>query len=130
LAPDALVVTCGADALAGDPLSSMALSNGALWAVVERLVAVAPAAVVLGGGGYNPWTVARYWTGLWGRLSGRAIPSRLPEAARSILGTLGCDLVDGEDMRDEWLTTLEDTPNQGAVRQEVVALLEQDCALA
>jgi acetoin utilization protein AcuC len=130
LAPDALVITCGADALAGDPLSSMMLSNGALWAAVERLVAVAPVAVVLGGGGYNPWTVARYWAGLWGRLSGRGIPSQLPEAARSILGTLRCDLVDDEDMRDEWLTTLQDAPNQGAVRPQIAALLEQDCALA
>ena len=54
---------------------SMALTNVALWSAAERLTAVAPAAVVLGGGGYNPWTVTRYWTGLWGRLSGRKIPA-------------------------------------------------------
>ena len=108
IAPRAMVLTCGADALAGDPLSSMALSNVALWSAVERLVALAPSAVVLGGGGYNPWTVARYWTGLWGRLSGRRIPARLPAGARAILAALDCDLVDEEDMRDEWLDTLAD----------------------
>src|SRR5688572_30248528 len=37
LKPEAIVVTCGADALDGDPLSTMALSNAALWSVVERL---------------------------------------------------------------------------------------------
>ena len=106
--PEAVVLTCGADALAGDPLAKMALGNVALWDAVEALVALAPRAVVLGGGGYNPWTVARYWTGLWGRLSGREIPARLPEAARAILARLSCDLVDDEDRRPEWLETLAD----------------------
>ena len=106
--PEAVVVTCGADALAGDPLTNMALTNVALWDAAEALVALAPAAVVLGGGGYNPWTLARYWTGLWGRLSGREIPGTLPEAARAVLARLSCDLVDDEDLRPEWLDTLAD----------------------
>ncbi|MEP7260441.1 MAG: hypothetical protein ABI669_04565, partial [Usitatibacter sp.] len=33
--PQAVVVTCGADALEGDPLSRMALTNVALWEAVE-----------------------------------------------------------------------------------------------
>lgn len=110
--PEAIVLTCGADALEGDPLAHMALTNVALWDAAEALVALAPAAVVLGGGGYNPWTLARYWTGLWGRLSGREIPGRLPEAARAILGRLSCDLLDDEDMRPEWLETLADRQEQ------------------
>jgi acetoin utilization protein AcuC len=61
--PEAVVLTCGSDALAGDPLASMALSNGALWDAVEAAAALAPAAVVLGGGGYKPWTLTRYWSG-------------------------------------------------------------------
>lgn len=123
-APDAVVITCGADALDGDPLSSMALSNVALWSAVERLTAHAPAVVVLGGGGYNPWTVARYWTGLWGRLSGRNIPATLPQAAREILLRLRCDLIEEEDVRPEWFTTLADSPRQGAVRDEIGALAD------
>lgn len=120
--PQAIVVTCGADALAGDPLAAMALDNVALWSAVERLVELAPAAVVLGGGGYNPWTVARYWTGLWGRLSRRAIPADLPAEARAVLARLSCDLVDEEDVRPEWLHTLADRPRHGTVRPEIVAL--------
>jgi acetoin utilization protein AcuC len=118
-APQAVVITCGTDALDGDPLSRLALSNGALWSAVERLVEPAGPAVVLGGGGYNPWTLARCWTGLWGRLSGRDIPATLPSAAGRILADLQCDLVDDEDVRPEWLTTLADSPNVGTVRRDV-----------
>ena len=97
--PHAVVITCGTDALDGDPLSRLALSNGALWSAVERLVEPIGPAVVLGGGGYNPWTLARCWTGLWGRLSGRDIPATLPPAAQRILADLQCDLVDDEDVK-------------------------------
>jgi acetoin utilization protein AcuC len=117
--PQAVVITCGTDALDGDPLSRLALSNGALWNAVERVVELTGPAVVLGGGGYNPWTLARCWTGLWARLSGRDIPATLPPSAQAILAGLHCDLVDDEDVRPEWLTTLLDSPNVGPVRKDV-----------
>ena len=79
--PQALVITCGADGLEGDPLSRLALSNVGLWPAVEKLVDCCDRTVVLGGGGYNPWTVVRCWGGLWGRLSGRQIPAVLPPGA-------------------------------------------------
>jgi acetoin utilization protein AcuC len=115
-APEAVVVTCGADPLMGDPLSTMALSNLALWEAVEKVVATAPRAVVLGGGGYNPWTLARCWTGLWGRLGGFALPARLPEASRARLMALDCDLVDEDDRDPDWFETLADRPNEGEIR--------------
>ena len=124
-APQALVLTCGADALDGDPLSSMQLSNVALWSAAERIAALAPAVVVLGGGGYNPWTLARYWSGLWGRLSGREIPRELPADASAILRGLRCDLIDAEDVRPEWLTTLADRSNRGAVRDDIRVLADR-----
>jgi len=119
LAPQAVVITCGADALAGDPLSAMALSNAALWDAVERLCDLAPAVVVLGGGGYNPWTLARYWAGLWGRISGRSIPAELPAPARAVLAPLACDLIDEEDVQPAWRSTLADAANRGPVRREI-----------
>jgi len=121
--PDAVVITCGTDALAGDPLSRMALSNGALWNAVEELVRLAQPAVVLGGGGYNPWTLARCWTGLWGRLSGRDIPEALPPEAQLVLADLECDLVDEEDLECAWFRTLMDAPNDGPVRDGVRKLV-------
>jgi hypothetical protein len=111
-------------------LSRLALSNGALWSAVERLVGPIGPAVVLGGGGYNPWTLARCWTGLWGRLSGREVPATLSSAAARILAALQCDLVDDEDVRPEWLTTLADSPNVGAVRKDVRELVAAHAAPA
>ena len=122
LEPRAIIVTCGADAMAGDPLSSMALTNGALWSAVVRLVATARAAVVLGGGGYNPWTVARYWAGLWARLSGRSIPLALPEHVQRILQVLRCDLIEDDEVCPHWLTTLADDPVPGPIRDGVKQL--------
>jgi acetoin utilization protein AcuC len=124
-APQAVVITCGTDALAGDPLSRLALSNTALWSAVEALLHLAVPAVVLGGGGYNPWTLARCWTGLWGRVSGREIPVVLPEAARVVLAGLACDLIEDDEVRPEWLTSLVDPPRSGPVREAVIDLARE-----
>ena len=123
LAPDAVVVTCGADGLAGDPLSGMGLSNVALWRAVEQINNQAPRAVVLGGGGYNPWTVARCWTGLWGHLNGFDVEATLPREARALLRNLSCDLVDEDEIPESWVTRLADDPNPGPIRDCVVRLV-------
>lgn len=117
LRPEAVVLTCGTDALAGDPLSGMALSNVVLWEAVERVISSSGPAVVLGGGGYNPWTLARCWTGLWGRLSGREIPLELPGEAQVVLRSLSCDLVEEEDVDPAWFATLADSRRPGAIRR-------------
>ena len=122
-APQVVVVTCGADGLAGDPLSRMLLSNGALWQAVQQVVALAPRAVVLGGGGYNPWTVSRCWSGLWGRLRGDDTEIALPPDAQAILRALDCDLVDEDERPDDWFTRLADRPNLGPVRADVAGLV-------
>ena len=121
-APQALVITCGADPLAGDPLSKLELSNVALWRAVESLVQLTQRSVVLGGGGYNPWTVVRCWSGLWGRLSGREIPAGLPPRAQALLAGFECDLIDEEDVPESWRTRLADEPNRGPVRPQIEAL--------
>ena len=123
--PEALVILLGADGLAGDPLSGMQLSNDVLWRACGTLAAMSPRAVVLGGGGYNPWTTARLWTGMWGLLAGHDISADLTPAARAVLASLECDLVDDEDRDPAWLTTLIDAPNAGPIRPEVAALIEQ-----
>jgi acetoin utilization protein AcuC len=122
--PQALVITCGTDALDGDPLSGLKISNLALWNAVEKLLELTRRNVVLGGGGYNPWTLIRCWTGLWGRLSRRTIPGVLPLQAQAYLQKLECDLVDEEDIRADWITTLADPANTGPVRPEIEDLVE------
>jgi acetoin utilization protein AcuC len=119
--PEAVVITCGADNLRGDPLSKMELSNVALWRAIEQLMRLSPRAVVLGGGGYNPWNVARAWTGLWGMLNGFPRPEPLPADAEAILRGLSSDLID-DDIPQAWFTTLADKPNPGPVRDPVKAV--------
>ena len=80
---DALVLCCGADCLAGDPLSKMELSQRRALGCGREPDRTGLPTVILGGGGYNPWTVTRYWAGMWGRISGQAFPERLPDEATS-----------------------------------------------
>ena len=122
VAAEALVICCGADCLAGDPLSTMMLTNVALWQAVDQLLELGLPTVIVGGGGYNPWTVTRYWAGLWGRISGRAMPDRLPAQAVEMLQGMECDLVDEEDIDVGWFETIEDRPNPGEVRESVMSL--------
>ncbi|MFP6712224.1 MAG: acetoin utilization protein AcuC [Rhodospirillales bacterium] len=120
--PDLLLINCGADCLAGDPLSKMELSNAVLWQQIKELITHTSRTILVGGGGYNPWTVARYWTGLWGVVSDRELPKFLPQDCLEILKALECDLIDEDDIQDDWITALVDMPNSGSVRGEVKTL--------
>ncbi|HUN48685.1 MAG TPA: acetoin utilization protein AcuC [Stellaceae bacterium] len=118
-APEALVIQGGADGLADDPQSKLALSNGALWRAVARLRTLAPRVLVLGGGGYNPWSVARCWAGVWATLAGREIPERLPEAAERLLRAVEWRHSLARQAPERWFTALADPPNDGYVRPEL-----------
>lgn len=118
--PDAVVLECGADALEEDPLSRLALSNTALWSVVSALRDVAPRLLVLGGGGYNPWTTARAWAGVWAVLNGQDMPDRLPPEAEAILRAVPWSGHSrARNPSDALFTTLGDAPRPGPVRAEV-----------
>lgn len=117
--PEALVLQCGADSLAEDPLSRLALSNRAYLEALTALLPLAPRVLVLGGGGYNPWSVGRLWTGIWGRLSGQDLPDRLPEGAQSVLRGLGWNGGKRPPPDPALLTTLIDAPREGPVRPEI-----------
>jgi acetoin utilization protein AcuC len=117
--PQALVLQGGSDAVAEDPLSRLELSNGALWRVVAGVAGLAPRLLVLGGGGYNPWSVGRAWTGIWATLNGHPIPERLPPAAEEVLRGLSWRHSRGRNPPESWFTTLADPPRRGPVRTEV-----------
>ena len=120
--PEAIMLQCGADAIAEDPLSRLALSNVAHREVVAAIMPLAPRLIVLGGGGYNPWSVARCWTGVWGVLNGHAMPDALPEAAQAVLRGLSFGRAVGRDPPAHWFTTLADAPRRGVVRATVQRL--------
>jgi acetoin utilization protein AcuC len=117
--PDAMVIQAGADALEEDPLSRLALSNGALWRSIAALLPLSPRVLVLGGGGYNPWSVARCWAGLWLTLNGIAAPEILPFAAETVLRSLTWSRSAGRNPPDHWFTTLTDPPRAGPVRDAI-----------
>jgi acetoin utilization protein AcuC len=118
--PQAVVLQCGADAIEEDPLSRLALSNNAHIGVVRALMELAPRLIVLGGGGYNPWSVGRAWTRVWGALNGLEAPGPLPEPAQAVLRDLRWNRRgNGRVPQESWVTTLEDASGQGAVRDEV-----------
>ncbi len=117
--PEALVLQCGADSLTEDPLSRLTLSNRAYLEAVAALVPLAPRVMVLGGGGYNPWSVGRLWTAIWGWLSGRELPDRLPDAASAVLRGLGWGGGGRPAPEPALLTTLIDPPREGPVRPDI-----------
>lgn len=121
--PEAVVLQCGADALDEDPLSRLSLSNRAHLAVVETLRPLAPRFLVLGGGGYNPWSVGRLWAAVWGLLSGRPLPDRLPPTASDVLARLSWGGGGRPAPAPHLLTTLLDPPRDGPVRPEIRARL-------
>lgn len=119
LRPQAIMLQCGADALEEDPLAKLSLSNNAHRAVVAALDGLAPRLIVLGGGGYNPWSVARCWAGVWGTLNGHVMPEQLPPAAEAVLRTLSFSRAAGRNPPEAWFTTLADPPRRGVVRAVV-----------
>ena len=120
MAPDAIVVQCGADSIEEDPLSRLALSNRPYADLVRAVLPLAPRVVALGGGGYNPWSVGRCWTLVWGTILGAEIPDRLPSEAEAVLRALEFrGNSRGRNPPEAWFTTLLDAPRGGPVRAEV-----------
>lgn len=118
--PDAIVLQCGADALDEDPMSRLALSNNAHVSIALALRAASPRLMVLGGGGYNPWSVGRLWTRIWGALAGQAVQDTLPANASAVLRRLEwTGLRARRPVAPHWLTTLKDPARGGPIRGEI-----------
>jgi acetoin utilization deacetylase AcuC-like enzyme len=84
--PDLLVTQNGCDGHADDPLSDLSLSLRGFRELARRLHRLAHRHcqgrwVATGGGGYDlDRVVPRAWALLWSELSGRRLPSRVPDA--------------------------------------------------
>jgi acetoin utilization protein AcuC len=117
--PEVLVLQCGADSLLEDPLSRLALSNRAYLEAIRALLPLAPRVLVLGGGGYNPWSVGRLWTAIWGLLSGQDLPDRLPAPAAKVLAGLSWGGGGRPPPDPALVETLLDAPRDGPVRGEI-----------
>lgn len=117
--PQAIVLQAGADSLLEDPLSRLALSNRAYLEALTEIRPLSPRLLLLGGGGYNPWSVGRCWTALWATLAGLEIPDCLPDPAASVLRALSWG-GGGRPPPDPQMTrTLLDPRREGPVRAEL-----------
>jgi acetoin utilization protein AcuC len=122
--PQAILLQSGADALEEDPLAKLSLSNNVYWELVRAVLRLAPRLMVVGGGGYNPYTVARCWAGIWAMLNDFPIPERLPVAAETVLRGLVYNRAAGRNPPEHWFTTLRDVPREGPIRTEIAALAD------
>ena len=125
--PEALIIQGGADALEDDPMSRLSLSNQVLWKILTMLLEQSQRVILTGGGGYNPWTVSRLWTGFWALMSGRSIPENLPSEAISLLKSLSWQRQ--TKPKESLLNSILDTPMEGQLGNEVSNLVEKISAL-
>jgi acetoin utilization protein AcuC len=123
--PQAIMLQAGADGLEEDPLAKLSLSNNTHRSVVQALMERTRCLAVLGGGGYNPWTVGRCWALIWGTLNNHTIPETLPPSARAGLRALSLDRAIGRNPPAHWFTTLLDQPRTGPVRGEIRHLTKE-----
>ena len=68
--PDVFVFELGADALAGDPLAHLCLTNNAYAEIIQSLLSFGRPILMTGGGGYNVDNTVRAWTLAWSLLAG------------------------------------------------------------
>ncbi len=123
--PQAILLQTGADSLEEDPLAKLALSNNAYFDAVAAVRPLAPRLLVVGGGGYNPYTVGRCWAGIWAVLNNLPIPPSAPPAAETVLRNLVYNRAAGRNPPEHWFTTLRDAPREGPVREDIVRLAAQ-----
>ena len=115
--PEALIIQGGADALEDDPMSRLCLSNQVIFKILSILLGSSQRVLLTGGGGYNPWTVARLWTGFWTLISGRTIPEVLPNQATELLRSLSWQRQ--TKPKEIMLNSIYDVPMEGQLRDEV-----------
>jgi acetoin utilization protein AcuC len=68
--PDVIVFELGADALAGDPLANLYLTNNVYAEVISSLLSFNKPILATGGGGYNIENTVRAWALAWSVLCG------------------------------------------------------------
>jgi acetoin utilization protein AcuC len=103
--PDVIVFELGADALAGDPLAHLQLTNNTYAEIINHLMSNGVPILATGGGGYNLENTVRAWALAW---------------------SIFCGADSGKDM-DHALggVFLESTEWQGGLRDRALAVTEQ-----
>jgi acetoin utilization protein AcuC len=103
--PDVIVFELGVDALAGDPLANLRLTNNVYAEIVDHLMSFNKPILATGGGGYNIENTVRAWALAW---------------------SIFCGADRGEDMSHAMGGVfLETTEWQAGLRDRALAVTEQ-----
>jgi len=86
--PDVIVLQLGADALAGDPLANLYLTNNVYVETINSLLSFRKPVLATGGGGYNVDNTVRAWALAWAVLSGADVSQdKNPAVSGVMLGS-------------------------------------------
>ena len=77
--PSVIVLQCGADSLARDPMGGFSLTPKAIVAAVEEVQRSGLPLLLLGGGGYHPANAARLWTLVTAAVLGKKLAEDIPD---------------------------------------------------
>lgn len=100
--PDVIVFELGVDALAGDPLAHLYLTNNAYVEIINHLMSFKKPILATGGGGYNVDSTVRAWALAW---------------------SIFCGADQGEDINHAiGGVLLESTEWQGGLRDRILAV--------
>ena len=102
--PDVFVFELGADALAGDPLAHLQLTNNVYVEIINHLLSFNKPILATGGGGYNVENTVRAWSLAWSIFCGTDDSDMLRAAVGGVL--------------------LESTEWQGGLRDRALAVSE------
>ncbi len=83
--PDVIVLELGADALAGDPLAHLYLTNNTYAEIVRHLLGFEKPILATGGGGYHVENTVRAWALVWTILSGQDIAHGMEAAMGGVM---------------------------------------------
>lgn len=113
--PDAFVIQMGVDAIKEDYLSKFSLSNNIYIKAIDIIRKYTKKFILLGGGGYNPISLARAWSLIWLYLEGIDVKSiKVTKEAKTLLESV--DYEDFDEIMDPQIyTSILDEPREGDV---------------
>jgi acetoin utilization protein AcuC len=83
--PDVIVFELGADALAGDPLAHLYLTNNVYVEIIKHLLSFNKSILATGGGGYNISNTVRAWALAWSVLAGADSGGDMSQAVGGVM---------------------------------------------
>ena len=105
--PEIALLQMGADCLFDDPMSKLCLTNNSMAYVIEKFKGLSKNLIVMGGGGYNPWTTLRAWILNLAVLAEETDKLELKADAIKFLGNIKWK----KEPKSSWINNIRDKSN-------------------